>query len=83
MIQVVAKQHDEGRLAGKWDLYVHDGSEDGDLLVFSNQGYENRDFVEHIAERLFPDVEPGALGVEPVDLVVKRADGTGSHRMLR
>lgn len=77
MIQLVNKQHREGRLAGKWDLYVHDGSVEGDLLVFSQQGYENRLDAEGIAERLFTGTG------EPVDLLTLPANGQGSHRMIR
>lgn len=83
MIQVVIKQYRGGQLAGKWDIYVHDRSELGDLLLYSSQGYENREDAERIVERLFGELKPGVLGVEPVDLLTKWADGRGKHRMLR
>lgn len=83
MIQVVVKQHTEGELAGTWDIYAHDRSVKGDLLVFSNQGYENRQFAEHIADRLFG--HRAGVDTEHVDLVVINRDGhaCGGHRMLR
>lgn len=85
MIQVVIEQHGEGRLAGKWDIYVYDRGEAGDLLVFSNQGYENREDAEQIVDRLFgarTDLENMGQ-IEPVDLLIKRSDGRGHHRMIR
>lgn len=82
MIQLVNKQHTEGRNAGKWDLYVHAGSEAGDLLLFSQQGYENREAVEELARRLFEGrYVDGKL--EEVDLLTKWADGRGEHRPIR
>lgn len=85
MIQVNIEQHTEGQLAGKWDIHVYDGSEHGDLLVFSNQGYENRSDAEHVAQRLFGPSENlhDEPAYEHVDLAVKFADGTGNHQMLR
>lgn len=88
MIQVVNEQHNEGKLAGKWDIYVYDRSEGGDLLLFSNQGYENRGDAEAIIERAFGRVGYESDGVidvkpEPVDLLTKWADGRGQHRMIR
>jgi hypothetical protein len=78
VIQLVNKQHTEGKLAGKWDLYVYDRSIEGDLLVSSDQGYENRLEVEKLVERLF------AGRFEEVDLLTLPASGTGgSHRMIR
>lgn len=83
MIQTVVRQHDEGRNAGTWDIYVHDRSTDGDLLLFSNQGYENREFAEHVADRLFGNRT--GVDAEHVDLVSIDRDGrtVGPHRMLR
>lgn len=81
MIQIVLEQHRDGNLAGKWDIYVHDHSEAGDLLLFSNQGYENREFAESLVERLFRDDGPSSA--EPVDLLTKWANGRGKHRMIR
>lgn len=83
MIQVAVDQHARGKVAGKWDIYVYDGSLLGDLLLFSNQGYENRADAERIVERLFNDDAPDSAGAESVDLVIRHADGSGSHRMLR
>lgn len=70
-----------------YDVNVYDGNGSGDeeLMVFSNQGYENREFAIGIAMRLF--ATPDALAVyhgvtggpfipEPVTLEVCNADGT-------
>jgi fructose 1,6-bisphosphatase len=53
-----------------YDLYVYDGEgdEDEQLLVFSNQGYENRKFAERLAWRLFGASSKIAaqLGISPI-----------------
>jgi hypothetical protein len=97
VIQVVAKQHESGLLEAKWDIYVHDRSEEGDLLVFSNQGYENFGDAEHLVDRLFalpplatagqlagtPEVSEAPRAIEPVDLFVRRRGPGSYHRMIR
>jgi hypothetical protein len=54
-----------------YDIYVRDVN--GNLLVFSNQGYENRSFAEELAVRLFSG-KPARLNVWSADrdLVVTR-----------
>lgn len=83
MIQVVLKQHNDGAAAGKWDIYVYDRSTEGDLLVFSNQGYENREDAEQIVERLFATIDLGRGRAEEVDMFVSPQRGGGLHRMIR
>lgn len=64
-----------------FDIYVHDG-QNGNLLVFSNQGYENVDDAEAIARRLFVVADPYPLG-ETVALKVTYRDGTTKTEQLR
>lgn len=86
--------HIKTRADGRYDIYVHDRSIDGELLVSSNQGYEREADAEQIARRLFattteqiPGPDGGAVGQrqvwEHVDLTVTYLDGTGRHEMLR
>ena len=49
---VDVKPHTDGELAGKYDIYVHSRANDN-LLLFSNQGYENRQDAVDLASMLF------------------------------
>lgn len=84
MIQVNIEPHTDGELAGKYDIKVYDGH-NGELLLFSNQGYENRGDAEAIARRLFSIGIRGdeAPEFEHADLFVMNMDGTSSREMIR
>ena len=85
--------HIKPRGDGRYDIHVYDQTVNGELLVFSNQGYENEADAERIVRRLFsagwgPVANAGAgdgevLKPEPVDLTVTFLDGTGRHEMIR
>jgi hypothetical protein len=87
MIQVVVKPHADGQLSGKYDIYVYDGDEDRELLLFSNQGYENRDDAVRMVRRLLSgqslETRAENSAPEPVDLCIKDMDGRGTHEMIR
>jgi hypothetical protein len=86
--------HIKPRTDGRYDIHIHDRSLDGELLVFSNQGYENQGDAERIVRRLFGStnqtVDPDGKTIpavkpdfEHVDLTITYLDGTGRHEMLR
>lgn len=68
MIDVQVKPHEDGELAGKYDVYVY-AAENGELLMFSKQGYDNRSEAEWMAVRAFAaaNVVAEFVGVSPVD----------------
>lgn len=76
----------------RYDFYIYDGSLKGELLAFSNQGYENEADAERVVRRLFSagwqsgavSAAPGeVVKPEPVDLTVTYRNGTGRHEMIR
>lgn len=79
--------HVKARADGRYDIWVHDKSVggvfnaegvfnlNGEVLLFSNQGYENALDAERIARRLF--------GPESADLVVSYRGGTTRYEVLR
>jgi hypothetical protein len=93
-VVAVIAVHIKPRADGRYEIKVHDRSIAGELLVFSNQGYENEADAERIVRRLFGSHPPAAdpdgttipavkPDVEHVDLTVTYLDGTGRHEMIR
>lgn len=66
MIDVKVEPHREGAMAGKYDIRASDPN--GNLLVYSHQGYSNPSDAVDIARRLFGD--PAGLKVRQIrDLI--------------
>lgn len=57
MIDVKVEPHREGAMAGKYDIQASDPN--GNLLVYSHQGYSNPSDAVDIARRLFGDNQAG------------------------
>lgn len=53
MIDVKVEPHRDGEMAGKYDIRASDPN--GNLLVYSHQGYSNPSDAVDIAKRLFSD----------------------------
>lgn len=78
--------HIKPRTDNRFDIYIYDRAIDAELLVFSNQGYENAVAAERIARRLFlPGVHTGeaVCKPEPVELTITYRDGTTRCEMIR
>lgn len=58
---IVRAHQPESPTAGKYDIYVY--AENGELILFSNQGYENRDDAVTAIRNIFDDVRPVSLNV--------------------
>ncbi|OCB56164.1 hypothetical protein A5722_14810 [Mycobacterium vulneris] len=70
MIDVKVEPHRDGAMAGKYDIRASDPN--GNLLVYSHQGYENASDAVDVARRLFGD--PAGRKLREIRALVDGAD---------
>lgn len=70
MIDVKIEPHRDGAMAGKYDIKASDPN--GNLLVYSHQGYSNASDAVDIAKRLFGD--PAGLKIRQIRELIEGLD---------
>lgn len=79
MIDVKVEPHREGAMAGKYDIRASDPN--GNLLVYSHQGYSNPSDAVDVAKRLFGD--PAGQKLREIRQIITDADVTGAMTAVR
>jgi hypothetical protein len=74
VIDVKIEPHRDGSMAGKYDIRAYDSN--GDLLVFSNQGYSNSSDAVDVAKRLFGNA--AGLKLREINQIIKVDDADPS-----
>lgn len=74
MIDVKVEPHREGAMAGKYDIRASDPN--GNLLVYSHQGYSNPSDAVDVARRLFSDT--AGLKLRQIQQIITNADEAGA-----
>lgn len=78
MIDVKVEPHREGAMAGKYDIRASDPN--GNLLVYSHQGYSNPSDAVDIARRLFGD--PAGQKLREIRQIIADADADRTSTVL-
>lgn len=74
MIDVKIEPHRDGAMAGKYDIKASDPN--GNLLVYSHQGYSNASDAVDIAKRLFGN--DSGVKLREIRQIIKDADAAGA-----
>lgn len=74
MIDVKVEPHRDGAMAGKYDIRASDPN--GNLLVYSHQGYSNPSDAADVAKRLFSDTAGQKL--REIRQIIENADAAGA-----